>query len=134
MTRYLSIVELLKLYRVVMESAGRTGKVQKLSMIEVSLVRPRARWGSRELFPALSRKAAELCCGLVENPAFVSGNIRIAHAALETMLVLNGFEIVAPLDEQERVMTAVAGGRMSEGELAEWVNSRLVRHERTGQT
>jgi death on curing protein len=134
MTRYLSIVELLKLYRVVMDIAGRTGKVQKLSMIEVNLVRPRARYGPRDLIPGLSRKAAELCCGLIENPAFVSGNICIAHAALETMLVLNGYEIAAPADEQERVMLAVAEGRMNEEGLEQWLNSHLAQHEATAQT
>jgi death-on-curing protein len=131
MTRYLSIVELLKLYRSVMETTDKTGNVVKLATIESTLVRPKARYGRRELFPTLPRKAAELCCGLVENPGFVAGNIRIAHAALETMLVLNGYEIVASLDDQERVMLAVAAGRMSEEELTEWLDSRLARYGET---
>jgi death on curing protein len=61
------------------------------------------------------------------------GTICIAHAALETMLVLNGYEIAAPLDEQERVMRAVADDRMSEEEFTEWVDSRLARHGETGE-
>ena len=131
MTRYLSIVELLKLYRGVMESARRTANIQKLSMIEVSLARPKACWGRRELYPTLSRKAVALCYELVKNAGFAAGNTRTAHAALETMLVLNGYEIAASVDEQERVMMAVADDRMSEEELTEWVDSRLAPHGET---
>jgi death-on-curing protein len=134
MTRYLSIVELLKLNRGLMESAGTTENIKKLSMIEASLARPKARWGARDLYPTLPRKGAELCCGLIKNPGFASGNIRTAHAALEVMLVLNGYEIAAPPDEQERIMLAVAGGGMNEEELTEWVDSRLARHVETGRT
>jgi len=37
---------------------------------------------------------------LVMNHPFVDGNKRIGHAAMETFLVLNGYEIVASTDEQ----------------------------------
>jgi death-on-curing protein len=40
------------------------------------------------------------------------------------VLVLNGFELVASVDEQEKIMLAVASGEMGRDEFAEWV----VRH------
>ena len=47
------------------------------------------------------------------------------HAALETFLVLNGREIEASIDEQERVMFDLAAGRLSRDELASWLREHV---------
>jgi death-on-curing protein len=44
------------------------------------------------------------------NHPFVDGNKRVGHAAMETFLILNGYEIIASVDEQERVMIELAAG------------------------
>jgi len=45
-------------------------------------------------------------------------------------LLLNGYEIEASVDEQEEVIIAVASGKMSRSELAEWLAERLVERNR----
>lgn len=52
-------------------------------------------------------------------------NKRVGHAAMETFLVLNGAEIDAGLDEQERVMLDLAAGRIDRGQLADWLHHQL---------
>ena len=59
------------------------------------------------------------------NQPFVDGNKRVGHAATETFLVLNGAEIDAHLDEQERVMLDLAAGRIARGQLADWLRQHL---------
>jgi death-on-curing protein len=44
---------------------------------------------------------------------------------METMLLLNGYELVAPMDEQESVMLRLAGGGVSRSELSQWVRTRM---------
>lgn len=44
---------------------------------------------------------------------------------METFLVLNGVEIDAGLDEQERVMLDLAAGRIDRGQLADWRHQHL---------
>jgi death-on-curing protein len=63
---------------------------------------------------------------LIQNHAFVDGNKRIGHAAMETFLILNGYEIAAHVDEQERIVLEVASGLRSRAELAEWLRSQCV--------
>jgi death-on-curing protein len=55
----------------------------------------------------------------------VDGNKRVGHAAMETFLVLNGAELDASLDEQERVMLDLAAGRIDRGQLADWLRQHL---------
>jgi death-on-curing protein len=50
------------------------------------------------------------------NHPFVDGNKRIGHAAMETFLVLNGFEILATVDEQEAIVLRLAAGEMTPDE------------------
>ena len=50
------------------------------------------------------------------NHPVVDGNKRIGHAARETFLVLNGFEILATVDEQEAIVLRLAAGEMTPDE------------------
>ncbi len=45
---------------------------------------------------------------------------------METFLVLNGWEIRAPVDDQERVMLAVASGSLSRDGLTKWLREHIV--------
>jgi death-on-curing protein len=59
------------------------------------------------------------------NHPFVDGNKRTGHAAMETFLVLNGYEIVAGIDEQESVMLELAGGKLTREDFSEWLNKHI---------
>ena len=60
------------------------------------------------------------------NHPFVDGNKRVGHAALETFVVLNGFELVAPVDDAERTFLALAAGSLTRAELGDWVERHLA--------
>lgn len=61
------------------------------------------------------------------NHPFADGNKRVGHAALETFLVINGWELVAGVDEQEQVILQLAAGAMQREEFVAWVQSHLQR-------
>nr|VFJ78976.1 MAG: death on curing protein [Candidatus Kentron sp. FW] len=74
----------------------------------------------------LTEKAAASGYSLIRNHPFIDGNKRIGHAAMEVMLVLNGYEIGADVDKQERVILAVAAGEFSRAEFTAWLKPRLT--------
>ncbi|MCS3860159.1 type II toxin-antitoxin system death-on-curing family toxin [Salinibacter ruber] len=55
------------------------------------------------------------------------GNKRTGYASMEVFLRLNGWEIVASMDEQERLVIDVADGTASRDELAEWLSGHVER-------
>ena len=77
------------------------------------------------MYPTLVEKAAALCVALVQGHPFRDGNKRAGHAAMETFLVLNGLEIDATVDDQERLMLNLASGRIDRTHLAAWVRQHL---------
>ena len=83
-------------------------------------------FAGEELYSTLAAKAAALGFSLINNHPFVDGNKRIGHAAMEVMLVLNGFEIAADVDEQERTILAVAAGEMGREPFLSWLGAHLV--------
>lgn len=72
-------------------------------------------------------KAAALCFSLVQYHPSVDGNKQIGHAVMETFFVLNGHEIEAPTDDQERLILSLASGELSRPDLVEWLRAGVVR-------
>ena len=62
---------------------------------------------------------------LVQGHAFVDGNKRVGHAAMETFLILNGSEIDAPVNDQERLILDLAAGRIGRGHLIDWLRQHV---------
>jgi death on curing protein len=83
-------------------------------------------FGGTDLYPTLVEKAAALGFSLIKNHPFVDGNKRTAHAIMETFLVLNGYEIDAPVDEQEQVVLDVAAGIQDREGFTQWLASHVV--------
>jgi len=123
--RYLTLGEVVELHRAIIERSGGAAGIRDLGGLESALAQPRATFGGRDLHTSLTDKGAALCFSLVRNHPFVDGNKRAGHAAMETFLVLNGSEIIASVDEQERLMLDVGAGRVSRDELAAWLRDHV---------
>jgi len=123
--RYLALSEVLRLHSdLVAETGGATG-VRDLGRIQAALAQPMATFDGDELYPSIVDKAAALGFALVQGHAFIDGNKRIGHAAMEVFLMLNGFEMNESVDEQERAILSVASGAMSRDEFTTWLAARV---------
>lgn len=123
--RYLALAEVVALHRRLLEATGGAAGIRDLGALESAIAQPRMTFAGLDLYPTLVDKAAALCFSVVENHPFVDGNKRVGHAAMETFLVLNGAEVDAQLDEQERVMLDLAAARIDRGQLADWLRQHL---------
>lgn len=125
MTRYLTLAEVVDLHRRLLDATGGAPGVRDLGALDSAIAQPKATFGGVDLYPSMAEKAAALCFSLVQNHAFVDGNKRVAHAAMETFLVLNGSEIDADVSEQERLMLALAAGEIDRAQLTDWLRIHL---------
>ena len=102
--RYLTLIEVLELHRRIIEQSGGALGIRDFGLLESAIAQPRMTFGGEELYSSLIEKSAALGFSIIMNHPFVDGNKRTGHAAVETLLILNGMEISASVDEQERVM------------------------------
>ena len=124
--RYLTLSEVLEIYRRVIQQSGGTMGIRDLGALESATAQPRMTFGGEELYPTLVEKAVALAFLLIQNHPFVDGNKRTAHAAMETFLVLNGCEIGATVDEQEQVILQVASREMERNAFTDWLRIHIV--------
>lgn len=124
--RQLSFGELIELHRRIIEQSGGAEGIRDLGLAESALAQPQMSFGGEDLYATLAEKAAALCFSLVMNHPFVDGNKRIGHAAMETFLVLNGFELNANVDDAESVILRLAAGQLERSDFATWVTGHVV--------
>ncbi|HEY2296039.1 MAG TPA: type II toxin-antitoxin system death-on-curing family toxin [Thermoanaerobaculia bacterium] len=125
--RYLNLEELLELHRMVLRQSGGTPGLRDPNSLESALAQPQMTFGGEDLYPSLVEKAVALGFSLVMNHPFVDGNKRIGHAAMETFLVLNGYEIQASVDDQEATILRLAAGELDRQTFTAWLRERLRR-------
>ena len=115
------------LHLLVISQAGGAERVLNLGALESAIAQPRVTFEGRDLHPSIADKAAALCHSLILNHPFLDGNKRVGHAAMETFLMLNGYEVGASVDESERLVLDVASGHVSREQLAEWLKKHLAK-------
>jgi death-on-curing protein len=124
--RYLTVGEVVELHRRILAQSGGSEHILDPAGLESALAQPRATFEGRELYPTLIEKASALGFSLIRNHPFVDGNKRTGHAAMEAFLVLNGYEISATVEEQERMIFGVASGDTGREEFARWLEAHVV--------
>jgi death on curing protein len=124
--RYLTLEEIIELHRILIERSGGSHGLRDQGALESAVAQPQMTFDQVDLYPTLSAKAAALAYSLIQNHPFIDGNKRIGHAAMEVMLVMSGYGIEAPVDEQEQVILEVASSQRPREALLEWLEQHLV--------
>lgn len=124
--RYLTLKEALELHHRIIEQSGGSSGIRDFGLLESALAQPLMTFGGEDLYPTIRDKASALCFSVVKNHPFFDGNKRLGHALMETFLVLNGWEIKAPILNQEEVILSLAAGQLSREQFNEWVGLHIV--------
>lgn len=111
------------LHREMVEEHGGRYGVRDEGLVESAIARPRNRWGYAQGEVDLAGLAAAYAYGLTKNHGYVDGNKRVGFMAAYVFLDVNGLEIDAPEPEVVERMEGVAGGSVSEPELADWLRA-----------
>jgi len=126
MIRYLSLVEVIDLQRRAIEESGGSLGIQDIGALQSSVAQPYATYSGQDLYPTIIDKAAALGYSLIMNHPFVDGNKRVGHAAMAVFLRLNGSQINADVDEQEKLILGVAAGIIGREAFNNWVNDHTT--------
>ena len=124
--RYLTLEEVKQLHERVVKQSGGSEGIRDEGALESALAQPQMSFAGEDLYPTLAAKAASLAYSLVQNHAFIDGNKRVGHAAMEVFLLLNGYEIAASVEAQEAIFLDVAAGRLSREGLTTWIEIHMV--------
>jgi len=124
--RYLTLFQVLRLYQEIIESSGGSYGLRDIVGLESAIAQPQATFDGKDLYQTIADKAAALAFSLSKNHPFIDGNKRTSHAAMETFLIVNGYEIQASVDEQEDLFLKLADGKVTRSQLVQWIEEKLV--------
>mgnify|MGYP000471028041 FL=1 len=119
------MAEVIELHSGILEQVVGSGGIRDLGALESAIAQPRMKFGGEELYSTIIEKASALGFSIVMNYPFVDGNKRAGHAAMETFLVLNRLEIKAAVNEQERVILALAAGELDRDAFINWLQKSV---------
>ena len=117
--RYVTLAEVVELHRRLLQATGGAPGIRDLAHLS-------RRSPNRRLPLAAPICIAALCFALIQDHPFVDGNKRVWHAAMETFFILNGAEIDASVDDQERLILDLAAGRIDRAHLIDWLRQHLT--------
>jgi death-on-curing protein len=125
--RFLTVEEVLRLHKRAIQQNPSLPGVRDRNVLESAVANPRQSWDGEDLYADLASKTSTLGFGIIKNHPFLDGNKRVGHAAMEMMLLLNGYELRAEVDDAEEVILGVASGSITRDALEAWVRARMVR-------
>ncbi len=104
------------------EHGGASG-IRDIGLFESALARAKNQAAYGE--PDAAALAAAHAFALAKNHPFVDGNKRIALVALESFLILNGFNLLADDGQATLVILSVAAGSFAEDKLSDWIRKNI---------
>ena len=107
------------------EHGGLPG-IRDENALESALARPQQKWHYAEQTD-IATLAAAYGFGLVKNHPYRDGNKRIGFLAMVTFLGMNGHDLRATDAEVVTEIVALADGRVSEDELADWIREHSAK-------
>jgi death-on-curing protein len=105
------------------EHGGRPG-LRDEGLLESALARPRNQAAYAKVEAAAL--AAAYAYGLVRNHPFTDGNKRTGWVVARVFLADNGFRFQFDPADAVRTVEALAAGKLSESELAEWFRTAIL--------
>ncbi len=108
------------IHRRLIEVFGGEPGLRDRGLLESAVAMPQATFGGVDLHVGLPEKAAAYFFHLCANHPFVDGNKRVALAAAEVFLLINGSELSAGDLEVEELTMGVASGRFGKDQVMEF--------------
>lgn len=127
MIRYLTVEQVLFIHARLIDETGGSHGLRELGLLESAVMRPRATFGGRDLYPDLFAKAAALLHSIIRNHAFVDGNKRTGLVATGIFLRQNQYRLVADQDDLEAFTLSIVNNASDE---LETIRAWLKKHAR----
>ncbi len=123
-TDYLTTADLLGLHVILIKRYGGLLGVRDPGALEASVYRPQSGY-----YKDLIQEASALMESLVINHPFLDGNKRIAFAATDVFLRINGWQInCEPIAIYSEMMRLLEAGNFDFAHIEPWLRSICVHH------
>ena len=116
------------LHALVIDEIGGSHGVRDPHLLESIVRKPQSRFGGKELYRGVFKKAAVLLEATASYHVFVDGNKRTAFTATARFLYVNGYELAVGKRDAEKTVLATVTKAVDIESLERWLkkNSRRI--------
>lgn len=119
---YITAAEAIEIHRAMIDAHGGSHGIRDIGALESALFRPQSGY-----YEDIIAEACALLESLAVNHPFVDGNKRVAYAAMEIFLSINGWRVNATQQQIYRqLMRLFDSGRFELAELDKWFRPRII--------
>lgn len=119
---FLTTADVLALHAVLVRRYGGATGVRDAGALEAALFRPQTGY-----YEDIVAEAAALFESLAINHPFIDGNKRIAFAAMDVFLRINGFKVArTPMEVYADMMRMLEAGTFDQERLVPWLRACVV--------
>ena len=118
--------DVLNIHEFLINKFGGTHGIRDQSLLQSALSRPFQTFDQVDLYKSHAEKSAALIESIVTNHPFIDGNNRTGYVLMRLYLLENNLDILADQKEKYEFMIAIASGKKSFDQIAEWIQSHLV--------
>ena len=123
MRDYLTLADILAIHDDQIRRFGGTFGVRDFGLIEAAIFRPQSGY-----YDDILGEAAALWESLSQNHPFIDGNKRVAFAATDVFLSINGWTLTAlPNEIYDHMMLLYESGQFNFTELNVWLRANVIR-------
>ena len=110
-----------KIHSSLISKTGGLDGTRERNLLDSALKSAFQTFDSKELYPEIIDKAAQLCYSMIENHPFVDGNKRIGVHLMLVFLELNNVKINYTQKELIDFGLGIASGKISRDGIKEWI-------------
>ncbi len=124
---FLTLDEVIEIHRDQIERYGGGAGIRDMGLLQSAIATPQASFGGQFLHADLCEIGAAYLFHIVQNHPFVDGNKRVGAMATFTFLKVNALTLTSPETEFEKVVLAVAQGKLGKAAVAEFLRKHARR-------
>ena len=124
---FLGLDEVIEIHSNQIARYGGSPGIRDIELLQSAIAMPAAGYSGEYLHADICEMAAAYLFHIIRNHPFVDGNKRVGAMATFTFLKLNGLTLRSPETEFEKVVLAVAQGKLGKAAVVEFLrkHSRL---------
>lgn len=125
MTEYIKLSDAISMHKILIAKYGGSEGVRDTGALESALYRPQTGY-----YNDIIEEAAALLESLAINHPFIDGNKRIAFAATDVFLRINGYKITAkPEDIYKKLITLFEEGNFNFQHLEKFLRTNIIKNK-----
>ena len=119
--KYLEAEEILALHSEIIDQTGGLHGVRDINLFLSIIEKPKSRFGGKDLYIGVFKKAAVYLESVIQYHVFLDGNKRTGAVSAARFLFTNGYELIATNKELEDFVLRVAIIKLDLETIASWL-------------